>query len=143
MPIGRPMAHSIAVVVDRVGRLAPDGCGGRAVDRRRRRGSRIRGRPDLTAERFVDNPFGGGLGERLYRTGDRARRRADGALEFLGRVDRQVKIRGFRVEPSETEAVLSSHPRVGEAFVIADVTVETTSDSSPTSWRRRAECAAD
>jgi acyl carrier protein len=76
-------------------------------------------RPALTAEKFVPNPFGGEPGARLYMTGDLARYRTDGAVEFLGRLDQQVKIRGFRIEPGEIETALGHHPSVREAVVLA------------------------
>jgi acyl-coenzyme A synthetase/AMP-(fatty) acid ligase/acyl carrier protein len=76
--------------------------------------------PELTAERFIDSPFIPGAN--LYKTGDRARWRADGVIEFLGRVDHQVKIRGFRVEPGEIEAQLRRQPGVRDAAVVTDHT---------------------
>ncbi len=76
------------------------------------------GRPELTAERFVPDPFSSSPGARLYRSGDLARFRADGTLDFLGRIDQQVKVRGFRIEPGEVEGALLRHPLVREAVVV-------------------------
>src|SRR6185369_6501006 len=76
-------------------------------------------RPELTADRFIPDPFATTAGARLYRTGDRVRYLANGEIEFLGRVDQQVKVRGHRIELGEIETALSQHPSVAEAVVIA------------------------
>jgi amino acid adenylation domain-containing protein len=75
--------------------------------------------PELTAEKFIPNPFGRIPGERLYRSGDRGRRLTDSTIEFIGRVDFQINIRGFRIEPSEVETVIKRHPGVSEAVAVA------------------------
>src|SRR5207249_6802106 len=76
-------------------------------------------RPELTAEKFVPHPFSQEAGDRLYKTGDLARYRSDGAIQFLGRIDHQVKIRGYRIELGEIEAVLAQHSTVREVVVLA------------------------
>jgi amino acid adenylation domain-containing protein len=120
--IGGPVAGSRGYVVDRGGRPLPLGIpgelwlGGGGLARG------YLGRPALTAEKFIPDPFGGALGAsgaRVYRTGDLVRRRFDGALDYLGRIDHQVKIRGFRIELGEVEAALLAAPFVREAVVVA------------------------
>ncbi|HEV7785497.1 MAG TPA: amino acid adenylation domain-containing protein, partial [Thermoanaerobaculia bacterium] len=120
VPIGRALPGRVARVLDRHGNPQPVGLPGELyLGGLLARG--YLGRPDLTAGSFVPDSFAGvgAPGARLYRTGDRVRRRPDGALEFLGRLDDQVKIRGVRVEPGEIEAVLREHPEVREAAVLA------------------------
>ncbi|MBW3655436.1 MAG: amino acid adenylation domain-containing protein, partial [Gemmatimonadetes bacterium] len=119
IPIGRPIANTSALILDRGGRLVPQGVpgeihlGGRCV------GLGYIGDGKRTSAVFIPNPYAPRGGERLYRTGDLGRYRADGSIECLGRLDEQVKIRGFRIEPGEIERLLRQQPGVRDALVIA------------------------
>ncbi|MFI5908322.1 amino acid adenylation domain-containing protein [Dactylosporangium sp. NPDC051541] len=117
-PIGRPAPGVRAWVVDRGGELAPPGVPGELWIGGDRVALGYHGRPALTAERFVPDPFSEVPGSRVYRTGDKVYRDADGTLHFVGRDDDQVKIRGNRVEPAEVEAALRDLPGVREAAVV-------------------------
>lgn len=116
--IGRPVANAEVYVLDRQLRPVPLGVlgelhvGGRGLARG------YHNRPELTAEKFIPNPFTDEPGARLYKTGDLARYRTDGRLELAGRVDHQVKVRGLRIELGEIETVLGQHPAVSEAVVL-------------------------
>jgi len=118
VPIGGPLPGVGAHVVDRRLEVAPPGVYGELVLGGAGLARGYLGRPAATAERFVPDPLSGRSGERLYRTGDRARRLASGALDFGGRIDVQLKVRGFRVEPGEIEACLMEHPSVAQAVVV-------------------------
>jgi len=117
-PIGRPLPNTQVYILDAQKQLVPIGVpgelyiGGVGVTRG------YLNRPELTAERFIPNPFSNDSGSRLYKTGDLTRYLPDGNIEFLGRIDQQVKIRGFRIELGEIEAVLRQNPAVEDAVVI-------------------------
>jgi aspartate racemase len=118
IPIGRPIANTSLYVLDERMQLVPNGVIGEAYVGGDGLARGYLDDEEATRERFVPDPFH--AGQRLYRTGDRVRRRADGVLEFMGRIDGQVKIRGFRVEPAELERVVRQCPAVSAAAVVVE-----------------------
>jgi amino acid adenylation domain-containing protein len=119
VPIGRPISNTQVYLVDEYLQPVPVGAPGELCIGGDGLARGYLNQPDITAQKFVPNPFSNEPGARLYRTGDRARYLADGTIEFLGRMDSQVKILGHRVEPGEVEAELGRHPGVRQAAVIA------------------------
>lgn len=117
VPIGQPIPATRVQVVDRELHPVPLGVPGELLAGGAGLARGYLGRPAATAAAFVPDPCPGAPGVRVYRTGDRVRWRTDGALEFLGRIDRQVKVRGYRVEPAEVEAALEAHDGVRAAVV--------------------------
>lgn len=119
VPIGRPLANVQAYVLDGHRQPVPVGVVGELYIGGAGLARGYLGRPELSAEKFIANPFVDRPGARIYRTGDLARYRANGLIDYLGRADQQVKIRGFRVEPDEVGTVLRSHPDIAAAVVVA------------------------
>src|SRR5439155_4029413 len=118
VPIGRPIANTVAHVLDPRLRPVPAGVAGELYIGGDGLARGYLNRPVLTAQRFMPDPFAAQPGARLYRTGDLVRYRSDGSIEFMGRKDHQIKLRGFRIELGEIESVLGRHPRVKDAVVI-------------------------
>jgi aspartate racemase len=118
VPIGRAIAGTRVHLLDPQGSAVPPGVVGELCIGGDGLARGYHNRPELTAERFIADPFGTGPGARIYKTGDLARHLPDGDIEFLGRIDFQVKIRGHRIEPGEIEAVLGGHPALAACSVV-------------------------
>jgi len=119
VPIGRPVGNTQAYVLDQRMQPVPIGVPGELCIGGVQVARGYLNRPELTAERFIADPFSKQQGRKLYRTGDLTRFRPDGGIEFLGRIDHQVKIRGYRVELGEIESVLREHSTVADVIVMA------------------------
>jgi amino acid adenylation domain-containing protein len=119
IPIGRPVSNTQMYVLDRQMNPVPVGVSGELFIGGVQPARGYWGRPELTAEKFVPDPYAAEPGARLYRTGDLARFLPEGEIEYLGRIDNQVKVRGFRIELGEVESALLQHPSVKEAVVVA------------------------
>jgi amino acid adenylation domain-containing protein len=117
-PIGHPISNVRIYLLDRFGQPVPVGVPGELHVGGAGVAHGYWNRPDLTAQAFLSDPYAEEPGARLYKTGDLARYREDGEIEFLGRLDQQIKIRGYRVEPGEIEAALARHPAVRTSVVV-------------------------
>jgi len=142
--IGRPIANTQVYILDTTLQPVPIGVSGDLYIGGDGLADRYHNRPELTGERFIDHLFSDEPGQRLYHTGDIARYRDDGNIEFLGRSDHQVKIRGFRIEMGEVEAALIAHPAIREAIAVTDqeddagrLLAYLTGESIPTTQLRR------
>jgi acyl carrier protein len=119
VPIGRPIDNTEVYILDDRQEPVPIGAVGELYIAGHGLARGYLNRPDLTAAKFVANPFRGQAGGRMYRTGDRGRHRSDGTIEYVGRIDSQLKIRGFRVELGEVESALAAHPDVAKAVAVS------------------------
>jgi amino acid adenylation domain-containing protein len=118
LPLGRPIANAQVYILDRQMQPVPIGVAGEIYIGGAGVAWGYRNRPELTAEKFIPDPFRAAPGSRLYRSGDLARFLPDGTIEYLGRIDQQLKLRGFRIEPGEIESALLQHPAVSDALVL-------------------------
>jgi amino acid adenylation domain-containing protein len=136
VPIGRPLANRAIYILDQHGNPVPIGVHGHLHIGGAGLACGYLNQPELTAEKFIPDPFSATPGARMYKTGDLARYRPDGNIEFLGRADHQVKIRGFRIELGEIEAALGQHPAVREAVVLAREDATGDPSASPRTEKR-------
>jgi len=118
VPISHPIANTQFYILDQDGQLVPIGVPGELHIGGNGLARGYSNRPELTAEKFIPNPFSEQPGTRLYKTGDLARYLPNGEIEYIGRIDNQIKIRGFRIELGEIEALISQHPAVRETVVV-------------------------